>query len=354
MEPPDEPIALETSKRTRAVDDGPRTRPSKRGRAESYTAPVVEEDAADLLETKADSLQQYLNQEVNKVLGDFRVLLERTMKAENEAYGCTQYTTQDVRQALAASVEAAASAVESELRPGFGGAGRSVRAAPKGRKLKRNELHHACVSGQLEAVRTLTVTTDVNEPSLDGFYPLFLAVKGKHADIVEHLLVAGANACALNGAQEIPALHQAVKANCLEIVKLLIKHGADREQPNKAGATVFDFKISLSMWSALKNTPGPSDQFEPLSARVGARRTIEDRSRSAVPSILRTPTGLGAVKHAASAPAKRKLATPKPASEARQARKLFKHEPSVPDPNFGIIPPFSVTTEFFLGKSANE
>mmetsp|Transcript_24150 Transcript_24150/g.63016 ORF Transcript_24150/g.63016 Transcript_24150/m.63016 type:complete len:621 (+) Transcript_24150:263-2125(+) len=340
-----------------------KARPSKRIRVIADNAIATDDrndPTIDPLTAKADSLQAFLNQEVAKALTDFKLLLERTMKAENEVHSSTQYTTQDVRIALAARMEAAASKLETELRPKTGDAhGKARQSQAKGRKLKRNELHTACVNGTIDAVRVIAEASNVNEPSLDGFYPLFLAVKHKHGEVVDFLLKLGADPCAVNGSQGLPALHQAVKSNSIDIVKLLIRHGASREQENKAGLSVFDLKINLSMWSALRNTPGPSDQFEPLSPRVGTMPASADSpaDKGSQPApLLRTPAGSSEMSRIGlSAPGKRMSQNPKVVAEPRQVRKLFKAEHGMSgEPTFGDVPTFDVTTEFFLGKSAND
>lgn len=316
-----------------------------------------------------------------KALADFKVLLDRTMRAENEAYGSTQFTPLDVRAALAASVEEAARVLETELRPGDHGAKGKVRQGsfPKGRVLKRNELHQACSSGDLDRVKACVETVDINERSLDGFTPLFLAVKANHADVAQFLLEAGADHALLSGTHGIPTLHQAVKDKNIAMVKLLIRNGADRDLEDLAGTTVFEMQLSIPMWSALKNTPGPCDKFKPPSTQGKASAPLSARPQAAVASASVTPRTPAHPKRAsdgggqgnAAAPAKRKTTSPtKQTGDVTQARKLFKTESNGGNSNSSssssgggggggggagvIVPDFDITTEFFLGKSANE
>lgn len=314
-----------------------------------------------------------------KALADFKVLLDRTMRAENEAYGLTQFTPLDVRAALAAGVEEAARVLETELRPGDHGAKGKVRQGSfaKGRVLKRNELHQACSSGDLDRVKACVETVDINERSLDGFTPLFLAVKANHVDVAQFLLEAGADHALLNGTHGIPALHQAVKDKNIAMVKLLIRNGADRDLEDLAGTTVFEMQLSIPMWSALKNTPGPRDKFEPppTQGKVSAPPSSA-RPQAAVASVSVTPRTPAAPKRTldgggqgnAAAPAKRKTASPtKQMGDVTQARKLFRAETNGGNSSSSssscggggggagvVLPDFDVTTEFFLGKSANE
>jgi len=312
-----------------------------------------------------------------KALADFKVLLDRTMKAENEAYGSTQFTPLDVRAALAAGVDEATKVLKTELRPGDNGAkdkssGQS--SGPKGRALKRNELHQACSSGVLDRVKACAGIADVNELSLDGFTPLFLAVKGNHAEVAEFLLEAGADHAVLNGTHGVPAMHQAVKDKNVEMVKLLIRHGADREQPDLAGATVFDMQLNIPMWSALKNTHGPLDKREPPTHRRAPPSLPAARPASATPRTPAAPkrSSEGGSSGSNAAPAKRKATSPSTLmSDPSQARKLFRADASGAAGSTststsgstssgtgggfaGVVPEFDVTTEFFLGKSANE
>eukprot|EP00041_Stephanoeca_diplocostata_P041721 m.8627 g.8627 ORF g.8627 m.8627 type:complete len:718 (-) comp6622_c0_seq2:245-2398(-) len=228
------------------------------------------------LEKYCNSLQPLLNASLHKVLADYRTVLERTAKLENEAYGATQYTSYDVRMALADAMRHAAAGVARALRPQTTEAAMVAKAAfvkVKARKdsLQRSPVHQACAIGDIDKLKMLiTEHVDIDCQSADGYTPLYFAVKNNHLAVVEFLLDNGADVSVRCGTHLSPPLYEATKQNNADIVRTLIKNGAQTTQRTGAGASVFDLPVNIRMWSILKNTPGlaldAATPTDPISA----------------------------------------------------------------------------------------
>lgn len=144
------------------------------------------------------------------------------------------------------------------------------------RHLPSLTLHEACCVGELSTVRTALEKNPaaVNALSPDGFTPLGLACFFGHENVVDFLLVAGADvntasnnqlrvaplhsACAISsfsiarklleaGAnvnarqqQNFVALHSACQAGNLELVQLLVEHGARTDSKSDDGKLPVD------------------------------------------------------------------------------------------------------------------
>ena len=100
------------------------------------------------------------------------------------------------------------------------------------------DVFEASALGDLETVRNLVGGDQglVNAFAADGFYPLGLAAFFGHRAIVEFLLRNGADVkTAARNAQKVTALHGAVARRDVEIVKMLLKAGADPNARQERG-----------------------------------------------------------------------------------------------------------------------
>jgi ankyrin repeat protein len=100
------------------------------------------------------------------------------------------------------------------------------------------DIYEASTIGDLQRVRKL-VDADpesVNSFAPDGFYPLGLAAFFGHPEIVLFLLDHGAQVgLAARNSQRVTALHGAVARRDVDIVKLLLEHGADPNARQERG-----------------------------------------------------------------------------------------------------------------------
>jgi cytochrome c len=95
-----------------------------------------------------------------------------------------------------------------------------------GRDFMGPPLYHAVVGVKLEAAKLLIERgADVNAPSILGIAPLVPAVRRRNIELIKLLLDHGANPNSVLGTQT--ALHLAVQAGCFDCVKALVEAGAD-------------------------------------------------------------------------------------------------------------------------------
>lgn len=94
-------------------------------------------------------------------------------------------------------------------------------------------LHLACVAGNVQVVQLL-LEYAANPEQVDkaGFYPFHHAVAHKNKDVVEFLLEQGFDPNIASHKDGVTALHMAAEFNHLEIMKLLLGHGAAVDQPD--------------------------------------------------------------------------------------------------------------------------
>jgi ankyrin repeat protein len=100
------------------------------------------------------------------------------------------------------------------------------------------DVFEASATGNLERVRELLKEGAglVNAFAADGFFPLGLAAFFGHRAIVEFLLKNGAEVnTASRNAQKVTSLHGAVARRDVEIVKTLLKYGADPNAMQERG-----------------------------------------------------------------------------------------------------------------------
>jgi ankyrin repeat protein len=100
------------------------------------------------------------------------------------------------------------------------------------------DVFEASATGNLRRVQELLngAPEAVNSFAPDGFYPLGLAAFFGHREIAEFLLDHGADvSLAARNAQHVTALHGAVARRDVEIVRMLLKHGADPNVRQESG-----------------------------------------------------------------------------------------------------------------------
>ncbi|EQC45191.1 ankyrin repeat protein [Bacteriovorax sp. BSW11_IV] len=105
-----------------------------------------------------------------------------------------------------------------------------------------HDLKKAIISGDIETVRTLVSTTnvDIEESKLFDDTPLRLTIEYNKVEIAKILLTAGANV-ENNGKYESP-LKYAIKYRNLEIIQLLFDHGAN---VNNSGNGFFPLHLAI-------------------------------------------------------------------------------------------------------------
>ena len=312
------------------------------------------------LEAEAQTFQPKLHDEITAALSDFRTILERTLTAENGAYGNEQFSEADIRAALGDSMLAAVEPIRWTDTRAKLTAGGLHQLPSRRRGSKKPELHQACAAGDVETTMHLVQAMDcVNSRAPDSNTPLYLAVKHGHHQLAEYLLEANADPSIVCGGHYIPPLHEAAKQKDARMIKLLIKNGADRNQKSTfgEGVTAFEYPINIKTWSALKNTPGPNDSFvAPAFAKadVAATPTVVTKgTRSASLQRRSSVTPKGAATMAVDK-APKKPPTRETKHNGVKQRKLFPaaEKASRPPPWGPMV--FTARTEFFLGKNAND
>lgn len=96
----------------------------------------------------------------------------------------------------------------------------------------------ASATGQTKQLRALIEAhpDQLNAYANDGFHPLGLAAFFGHAEAARYLLSKGADVSQRsNNGQKVQAINSAAAGNHLEIVKLLIEHGADVNAAQEGG-----------------------------------------------------------------------------------------------------------------------
>jgi len=99
----------------------------------------------------------------------------------------------------------------------------------------------AGAKGQTEMLRWLiSADADIDSPDVYRFTPLMRAVDNQHIDSVRILLLEGKAGVNFKDESDNSALHFAVANRQIEVIQLLLKHGADPLQANRDGITPTD------------------------------------------------------------------------------------------------------------------
>ena len=101
-------------------------------------------------------------------------------------------------------------------------------------------LHYAAQAGKDRVIQAL-LEHDVlpNNADKAGWTPLYYATNGGYEEIVRHLITKVSDLDARTGTAEWTALHRAASDGRLNIVKILVEHGARINQVSKDGLTPF-------------------------------------------------------------------------------------------------------------------
>ena len=134
-------------------------------------------------------------------------------------------------------------------------------------------LHSAANFEKVEAVRKLIeYGADVDAGDEDGWTPLSWASRGDHfkdGSVLRLLLKCGANVNARADDDGFTPLHRASKNGALEVVRLLLEHGADVEAVNKDGKTSLQI---VGKTKYRKVDQGRCDEIKKLLVEHGAKR----------------------------------------------------------------------------------
>ncbi|WP_419214424.1 ankyrin repeat domain-containing protein [Wolbachia endosymbiont of Rhagoletis cingulata] len=119
----------------------------------------------------------------------------------------------------------------------------------------RTALHYAV---DAKTVRVLVEKgVNVNAADVGGYTALHLAVTEKRLEIVRELIKSGANANAEEYGNKCTPLHLACMVGKVEVVKELVEAGAEIEQEDKFGMTAIDYaKNSKEVTEVLKKEMG--------------------------------------------------------------------------------------------------
>jgi ankyrin len=94
-------------------------------------------------------------------------------------------------------------------------------------------LHLACVAGNVRVVQLLLeYAANTEQVDKAGFYPFHHAVAHKNREVAEHLLMSGFDPNIASQKDGVTALHMAAEFNHLDIMRLLLAHGAAVDQPD--------------------------------------------------------------------------------------------------------------------------
>ena len=142
----------------------------------------------------------------------------------------------------------------------------------------RTALHYAALEGKTEIVRLLMINRGASQNATTrehGWTPLHYAAQRKHAEVVELLGKNGTDCNTLTSKQDgarsaihLVLLKQGPSSNGAECIRLLLRYGANIEQPDGAGRTPLH-------WAAQRGWPGRVKWL--ISNKAKLEATTDDR-----------------------------------------------------------------------------
>lgn len=143
---------------------------------------------------------------------------------------------------------------------------------------ERTALHYAALEGKTEIVRLLMINREASQNATTrehGWTPLHYAAQRKHAEVIELLGKTGTDCNTLTSKQDgarsaihLVLLKQGLSSNGAECIRLLLRYGANIEQPDGAGRTPLH-------WAAQHGWPGRVKWLIANKAKLEA--TTDDR-----------------------------------------------------------------------------
>ncbi|KAI9785157.1 MAG: Set3 complex subunit with deacetylase activity, meiotic-specific repressor of sporulation proteins [Geoglossum umbratile] len=166
-------------------------------------------------------------------------------------------------------------------------------------QIGRTHLARACASGDLKSVQLQLKERpeDKNLPDNAGNTPLQIASLEGHVDVVEALLQAGCDVDCRNNEKDTPLI-DAIENSRLEVVKLLLKYGANPRLVNAKGFEPLDILlVDQDDYPAIKG------ELEKARSKPEARRTSASEDHSGNNSAAQKESGQSSREISAVSPA---------------------------------------------------
>ncbi|XP_041032627.1 B-cell lymphoma 3 protein homolog [Carcharodon carcharias] len=117
-------------------------------------------------------------------------------------------------------------------------------------------VHLACEHSSLECLQSLLASAperiELEIRNYDGYTPLHVAVNSHHREIVAHLLAQGADIDAADIKSGRTPLVHAVESNCMDMVNLLLEHGANVNLQTYSGNTALHSSSGRGLMEIVK------------------------------------------------------------------------------------------------------
>ncbi|EDQ92756.1 uncharacterized protein MONBRDRAFT_30724 [Monosiga brevicollis MX1] len=259
------------------------TTPGSKSKPRNRRSSVPKSPKMSVWEREMACLQHEIDKSMLSLFERPRALLQRVMHNENTVRGLVPLNRNDIRRVLGACMESAETVVHQSLV--MMQEGRST-----GHRInisdvhKEQALHRACEAGSLDDVKHSIEIDRVapNSRTHDRQTPLGIAVFNQHTHIAKYLLEIGAEVNERSGPFQLTPLHLAVLKDDLELITLLIKHGAKRfvvGGQSEMQGTVFEMaELSIRAWvlmEGMMGANGKSCQEERLEHEEEQRRLEE-------------------------------------------------------------------------------